>query len=222
MNKILIIAAHPDDEVLGCGGTVARLSSDNDIYTLILSEGIASRDIPEETKEEKKQQLREEAKKANQLLGVKEVFFEAFPDNQFATVPFLDIVKTIERVIEKTKPEIIYTHYGKDLNIDHRITSKAVITATRPLSKETVREIYAFEIPSSTEWNYPLSFSPDVYFDVLQGIDKKIEAMKAYKSELRESPHPRSIEGINLNAQYWGMRVGLNYAEAFKLVRLIK
>ena len=222
---MLVIAAHPDDEVLGCGGTIARLIKEGfEVYTLILGEGITSRDNMRERKrrEEEITELKKEAKKANKILGVKEIFFYDFPDNRFDTVPFLDIVKSIEKVKNNINPEIIFTHYEKDLNIDHQITYRAVITATRPLKEETVKEIYSFEIPSSTEWNYPLSFSPDVFFDISTTIDIKIRALEKYKTELRKYPHPRSLEGVKLIAKNWGIKVGLEYAEAFKTIRILK
>jgi len=223
--NILIIAAHPDDEVLGCGGTIARLNKEGyKISTLILGEGISSRDDVRDVKKREKDilELKEEAKRANAILGVKEVFFHDFPDNRFDTVPFLDIVKVIEKIKNNIKPEIIFTHYEKDLNIDHQITYKAVITATRPIKGETVKEMYSFELPSSTEWNYPLSFFPNVFYDISGTIDVKLRALEEYKTELREYPHPRSLEGVELIAKNWGMKVGLNYAEAFTIVRIIK
>lgn len=225
MKRILVIAAHPDDEVLGCGGTIARLNKEGyKITTLILGEGISSRDDVRDAKKRKVDilKLKGEAKRANTILGVKKVFFHDFPDNRFDTVSFLDIVKAIEKIKNNIKPDIIFTHYEKDLNIDHQITYRAVITATRPLKKETVKEIYSFEIPSSTEWSYPLSFSPDMFFDISETIDIKLKALKKYQTELRESPHPRSWEGVKLVAKLWGMKVGLNYAEAFKCVRIVK
>lgn len=225
MNKILIVVAHPDDEVLGCGGTITRLNKEGyELYTLILGEGITSRD-DKRSKEKRGREianLKEQAKKANELIGVKKIFFHDFPDNRFDTVPFLDIVKVIEKIKNQIKPEIIFTHYEKDLNIDHQITYKAVITATRPLREETVKEVYSFEIPSSTEWSYPLSFSPDIFFDISETIDVKVKALEKYKTELKDFPHPRSLEGVKLIAKLWGMKLGLNYVEAFKCVRIIK
>jgi LmbE family N-acetylglucosaminyl deacetylase len=223
--KILVVAAHPDDEVLGCGAIVARLVKEGyEAYTLILGEGITSRDSKRNVKKRKEEikRLKKQAKEANRILGVKEVFFGDFLDNRFDTIPLLDIVKSIEGIKSKIKPDAVFTHYEKDLNIDHQITYRAVLTATRPIKVETVREIYSFEILSSTEWNYPLSFNPNVFYDIKDTIDIKTKAMNVYKSELNKHPHPRSIKGIKLNALNWGMKVGLEYAEAFKLVKCIK
>ena len=223
--KILIVAAHPDDEVLGCFGTVARLIKEGyEAYTLILGEGKTSRDEERivEDKKEEIELLNHEITNANKVIGVKKVFIESLPDNRFDHVDLLDIIKVISKVKEEIQPDIIFTHYEHDLNIDHQLTYKALITATRPMEDECVKEIYSFEILSSTEWNYPLSFAPDTFFDISQTVDLKIKAMKAYPSELCEYPHPRSLEGIELNAKYQGMRVGKRYVEAFKSIRVIK
>lgn len=223
--KILVVVAHPDDEVLGCFGTVSKLIKEGyEAYTLILGEGKTSRlnnRIIEENKEELNI-LNSEIKKANDIIGIKKCFIHSFPDNRFDSIDLLDIIKVISKVKDEVKPDIIFTHYENDLNIDHQITYRAVITATRPIEDENVKEIYSFEILSSTEWKYPLSFSPDVFFDISDTINLKINAMKEYASELCQYPHPRSLEGIELNAKYQGMRVGKKYVEAFKSVRVIK
>jgi LmbE family N-acetylglucosaminyl deacetylase len=217
--KLLIVAAHPDDEVLGCFGTVSKLIKKGyEAYTLILSQGKTSRGEGDE----EIAILKEEIQKANGVIGIKKIFLENFPDNSFDSVPLLTIIKKISKVIEEIKPEIIFTHYANDLNIDHRLTYQALITATRPMQGCFVKEIYSFEILSSTEWNYPLSFLPDIYFDITDTLENKIKAMNCYKSELRDFPHPRSLKGIELNAHYWGMRVGKKAIEAFKVVRIIK
>lgn len=223
--KILIVAAHPDDEVLGCFGTVARFIKEGyEAYTLILGEGKTSRDKQRvvENKKDEIELLNSEIQRANNIIGIKKVFVESFPDNRFDSVDLLDIIKVISKVKEEIKPDIIFTHYEYDLNIDHQITYKAVITATRPMENECVKEIYSFEILSSTEWSYPLSFSPDTFFDISDTLDLKIDAMKEYTSELCEYPHPRSKDGIEINAKYQGMRVGKKYVEAFKTIRKIK
>ena len=226
MSKVvLIVVAHPDDEVLGCFGTVARLIKEGyEAYTLILGEGKTSRDESRivENKKDELEILNQEIIEANKIIGIKKVFIETFPDNRFDSVDLLDIIKAISKVKEEINPDIVFTHYEHDLNIDHQITYKAVITATRPMVDECVKEIYSFEILSSTEWNYPLSFSPDTYFDISDTIDLKLDAMKKYDSELCNYPHPRSLEGIELNAKYQGMRVGKEYVESFKVIRNIK
>lgn len=225
MKRILIVAAHPDDEVLGCGATVARLVKEGFVaFTLILGEGVTSRDKTRDIKKRENELtgLKKQILKANAVLGVKDSFIYNFPDNRFDTVSLLDIVKVVENIIEKVKPVIIFTHYGKDLNIDHKITYQAVLTAARPLPGVSVQEIYSFEIPSSTEYNYPSTFSPNVFFDISNAFPLKIKAMECYSTELRKSPHPRSQEGMKLYARYWGMRIGLPYAEPMMSVRVIK
>ena len=223
--KILIVAAHPDDEVLGCFGTVARLIQEGyEVYTLILGEGKTSRDEERqvENKKDEIELLNDEIQNANNAIGIKKVFVESFPDNRFDSVDLLDIIKVVSKVKDEVKPDIIFTHYEHDLNIDHQITYKAVVTATRPMQDECVKEIYSFEILSSTEWNYPISFSPDTYYDISDTLDLKIKTMEEYTSELCEYPHPRSLEGIDLNAKYQGMRVGKKAVEAFKCIRVLR
>ncbi len=225
MKKILAIVAHPDDEVLGCFGTLARLIQEgNEVYTLILGEGKTSRDEKRDISNKKDEisLLNSEIMDANNIIGVKKVFIESFPDNRFDSVDLLDIIKVISKVKEEIEPDIIFTHFANDLNIDHQITYKAVITATRPMQGESVKEIYSFEVLSSTEWNFPLSFSPDTFYDISDTLDLKIQAMQKYHSELCRYPHPRSLEGIELSAKYWGMRMGRKYIEAFQSVRIIK
>lgn len=222
--RILIIAAHPDDEILGCGGTIARLISEGgEAHTLILGEGITSRYVKGSDKMEKDlKTLRGSIEKANRTIGINKVFPLNFPDNRFDAVPTLDIVKNIEAVKCRLNPQIIFTHHWRDLNVDHRITFNAVLTACRPIEDETVSEIYSFEIPSSTEWNYPCTFTPNLFVDITATLAKKLAAMKQYTTELRKFPHPRSEEGIRTIAKRRGSMAGLDYAEAFELVRDIR
>jgi len=226
MNKILVVVAHPDDEVLGCGGTIARLTSEgNCVYTLILGEGVTSRDRKRDLAKRENEivELKEKAEDANKILGVKKIYTYDFPDNRFDTVSLLDIIKTIEKIKKDIKPDIVFTHHYGDLNIDHQITFKAVMTAFRPTKDESVKEIYSFEIPSSTEWNAPSSltyFMPDYFVDVSKSLKVKINALKEYETELRDFPHPRSLKAVELNAKLWGAKMGFEAAEAFKTIRI--
>ncbi len=223
--KILIVCAHPDDEVLGCGATISRLAKKgNDVYTAILGEGITSRFLNREEGDKSLiEDLKARSTAASDVLGARELFLFDLPDNRFDTVPLLDIVKKIEELIAKIEPEVIFTHAHSDLNIDHAITHRAVLTATRPVKNSPIKEIYAFEIPSSTEWAFDQfgHFSPQVFFDVRETIKTKIKALEIYESEVREFPHPRSSEAIQAIAKRWGSTSGLEYAEAFETVRRI-
>lgn len=226
--KVLTVVAHPDDEVLGCGGTIAKHTKQGDeVYCLILGEGMTSRYSQQGEAERRGElkQLRAQAEQAARILGIKEAFFMDFPDNCFDTVPLLDIVKVVENLINRLQPEIMYTHHGGDLNIDHQIAQRAVLTATRPLKDCPVKEIYAFEVPSSTEWAFEQServFRPNVFVDISETFDKKIKALKAYQGENREYPHPRSTKALEIIARYWGVSVGRELVEAFRLVRWIR
>jgi LmbE family N-acetylglucosaminyl deacetylase len=223
--KILIVAAHPDDEVLGCGGTVAKLSREGtEIHLLTLGEGITSRDFKRnpEKRESELKELKESTEKVADILGIKKIYFVNLPDNRFDTVALLDIVKKIEKIKNKFKSNIIFTHHKNDLNIDHRITFEAVMTASRPLKGERVKEIYSFEVPSSTEWSIVHLFSPNVFVDIKATFNKKIKALKAYKSEIRQYPHPRSIQAVEIIARRWGTVVGKELVEALELIREIK
>lgn len=225
MKKVLVVAAHPDDEVLGCGGTIARLVRQGwHARTLILGEGITARDKQRNTSKREKEilSLKEQVKAANKTLGIKEVYSYDFPDNRFDSVDLLDITKVIEKTVKEFEPSVVFTHSCFDLNKDHNITFKAVITASRPIPGACVKEIYSCEVASSTEWGYPRVFQPDVFVDITGTIKLKLEAMRQYRGELRKFPHPRSIEGIELTARKWGMCVGRKYAEAFKNIRGIR
>ncbi len=221
----MVVVAHPDDEVLGCGGTIAKYANNNEIYVAILGEGVSSRYAQRgEARRNELLELQKQSRKAGKLLGAKENFFFNLPDNRFDTVPFLEIVKKIESIIVKVKPERIYTHHSGDLNIDHRITFQAVLTGTRPTGDCSVREIYAFEVPSSTEWSFQKLgdvFTPNVFEDISRTIEVKLEALKMYESEIRKYPHPRSLRALNIIAQRWGIVVGKEYVEPFALIRRI-
>ncbi len=225
--KILIIAAHPDDEVLGCGGTIARLTNEvKDVYVAILGEGITSRYVQrEQADQELIEELGNRSRQVSKLLGVKELFLFNLPDNRFDTVPLLDIIKIIEDLVNRLRPGIIYTHHAGDLNIDHAITHRAVLTATRPVENCPVKELYTFEVPSSTEWafsQFKPVFQPNVFVDISATLETKIQAMQIYESEIRHFPHPRSSQVLRAIAERWGSGVGLLAVEAFQLARSIK
>jgi len=223
----LIISAHPDDEVLGCGGTIAKLVEEGmQVYVAILGEGITSR-YEERTIADANalQNLKESSKRVAEFLGIKELFLFDLPDNRFDTVPLLEIVKIIESIIDKVNPSIIFTHHAGDLNIDHSIVHRATITATRPILPKIVKTTYAYEVPSSTDWafgQFGTTFKPNVFIDIEKTLEKKINAMLLYESEVRSFPHPRSPEALKATAYRWGSVVGLKAAESFELIREIR
>lgn len=207
MNKVLVVAAHPDDELLGVGGTIIKHSKAGDeVYAVILGEGQTSRwTTREEAPANVLEELHKDSLAAAKVLGIKKVYFAELPDNRFDHVDLLDVVKEVEKVIGIVDPNIIYTHYQNDLNIDHQITHAAVLTATRPMKSTHVREIYSFETLSATEWNFTKdSFNPNYFVDISAELEQKTKAMQEYKSELCEWPHPRSVEGIYTLSKYRG------------------
>ena len=225
--SVLIIAAHPDDEVLGCGGTIARLTQEgHDVYIAILGEGVTSRyEQREQADEALVEALHARSRQAADLLGARDFFLYSLPDNRFDTVPLLDVIKIIEELVERLRPQVIYTHHSGDLNIDHVMLHRAVLTATRPTAGHPVKEIHAFEVPSSTEWafgQFQPAFRPNVFVDISATLEPKVQAMALYQSEARPFPHPRSSEALRAIAQRWGSVVGVEYAEAFELIRLIR
>lgn len=227
--KILIVAAHPDDEVLGCGGTIARLARDgHEVYIAILGEGITSRYERRQEQEAEKpliEELHTRSREVGRYLSVKDIFLFSLPDNRFDTVPLLDIIKMVENLIGNLQPDVIYTHHSGDLNIDHQIVHRAVLTAARPLKSCPVKEIYAFEVPSSTEWafqQFEPVFRPNVFVDIGETLEIKVQAMQLYESEARPFPHPRSPEALRAIARRWGSMIGVEAAEAFQLIRSVR
>lgn len=217
--KILVIAAHPDDEVLGLGGTIAKhVNKGDEVYVCIVAEGATVRYERGMINELKKYALQ-----ASEILGVKKVHFLGFPDQKLDTLSLIEIIKPIEKIISNIEPEIVYTHHYGDLNKDHQIVFEATVTATRPIGNK-IKKVLCYETPSSTEWSPPITkcaFMPNVYTDISDTLQKKIEAMMAYKSEVRNHPHPRSIETLRINAQYQGSKIGVKAAERFMLIREI-
>lgn len=222
MSKIiLVVAAHTDDEAMGCGGTIARHVAEGDnVHLLFMTDGVGSREVVGEEINERLSAAQQAAK----ILGVSSFTNLSFPDNRMDSVALLDIVKEVEVVISKIAPEIIYTHHIGDLNVDHQVTHKVVMTACRPQPGFSVKSIYAFEVLSSTEWQTPSvsPFLPNVFIDITEYLTVKIRASEAYYEEMREVPHTRSLQHIELLAKHRGYSVGIYAAEAFMLVREVK
>ena len=200
-NNILVVVAHPDDEVLGCGGTIAKHILNGDTVNLIvMSDGESSRTNIKNIK--KKINLRiKSLEKSSQILGINKIFKFNFPDNKFDSLPLLDIIQKIEPLIKKINPDIIYTHYINDLNIDHRLVAMSINTICRPsFIKKMPKKILSFEVLSSTELNFMNNnqFNPNYFVDVSKTFKLKIEALKQYKSEIRDFPNGRSLKGIEV------------------------
>jgi LmbE family N-acetylglucosaminyl deacetylase len=219
---VLAIVAHPDDEVLGAGGTLARHGAEgSEVHIVFLADGVSARgdDKPAVERRAKAARL------AASLLGAREPEFLGFPDNRLDALDLLDITRALEQVVKKVEPNTIYTHHAGDLNIDHTLCHRAVLTACRPLLGSTVRHIYAMEVPSSTEWASPHladAFMPTRFVDISATQEIKRRALEAYGEEMRAFPHPRSLEAVNALAVWRGASVGLISAEAFMVVREIE
>jgi LmbE family N-acetylglucosaminyl deacetylase len=227
MANILVVAAHPDDEVLGCGGTIARRAAMGDAVTIaILAQGAMSRAGKGNASSYRRQvkQLRKSSQRAASILGAGQVVHFDFPDNRMDGVDLLDIVKTVEQCVQRYEPQIIYTHHIGDLNVDHIQVAKAVLTAARPLPRSRVSEIYSFEVLSSSEWGARPAgefFRPTCFVEVSSYLEKKLEALSVYETEISEFPHPRSAETIRALAARRGSQAGLKAAEGFVLLRSI-
>ena len=204
--NILVIAAHPDDEVLGCGGTIAKLSKQGHVISILIMgesrEGYSGK----------------ETYRATKILGGKSLPIFALPDNKFDTVSLLEIIRDIESVIDLIKPDTIYTHSDIDLNVDHTLVYRAVLTATRPKKGQPVKRLYSFEVPSATDWSFK-AFEPNTFVDIEDSIDRKISALRCYGEEPQPRPHPRSERAIRAQAILRGAMAGCELAEAFKLIR---
>jgi len=219
--KVLVVAAHADDEALGCGGTIARhVAEGSSVHLVIMADGVSSRPKVESADAGSRMDAAREAQK---ILGIAGITPFELPDNQMDSFPFLEIVRILERLIDELSPTLIYTHHHGDLNIDHRITNQAVLTACRPVPNHCVREIREFEVLSSTEWSFSSQpvFVPNVFIDITGYLDTKLAALAAYEAEMRPSPHSRSLLHAEALARHRGYSVGFAAAEAFMLTRAV-
>lgn len=223
---ILVVAAHPDDEVLGCGGTVARMAGEGrEVHVLLLADGETSRVAGRSADIKRKMQTRKQAAQtACTILGCASLEVLQMPDNRLDSVDRLEIVQQIEAPVRRHKPATVLTHHAGDVNIDHRVVHDAVIAACRPQPGHAVKRLLFFEVPSSTEWRPPMSaepFNPNWFFDISTTLATKLKALEAYEAELRPFPHPRSLQAVSALAQWRGASVGVPAAEAFVLGREI-
>jgi LmbE family N-acetylglucosaminyl deacetylase len=222
--SVLCVAAHPDDEVLGVGGTLARHAASEAVHVCLLSDGVTSRHDDADAIEAEIQRRRDRARRACDTLGAT-VSLHDFPDNSFDTVPLLDIVQTIEGEIEAHDPNVVYTHHYGDLNIDHELACRATVTATRPLADSGVDRVLAFETLSASEWAVPEpnnAFQPTSFIDISEHLKTKLDALSTYESELRDQPHPRTVETVRQNAEVWGAKAGADATEPFELLREVR
>lgn len=221
MRDILVVAAHPDDEALGCGGTIASLvAAGNRVHVVFLTDGVGARAKQDSSPEANRR--RESAVAAGRILGITSAVHLEFPDNRLDTVALIDVVQALEQVVHDTRPETIYTHHADDLNIDHRICHQAVLTACRPQPGHVVRAIFGFEVASSTEWSFSSpAFDPRYFVDIADHLDTKLKSLAAYQEEMRPAPHPRSTASIKALAHWRGAVVGCESAEAFSVIRQI-
>lgn len=227
--KVLVIAAHPDDEVLGCGGTMAKhVQNGDEVHTVILAEGITSRDDTRNRDIHSKDlsNLAKAAEKANRILGVHSTRLFDFPDNRMDSINRLDVIKKVEKLLEEHKPDVVYTHHIGDVNIDHQIINQSVVTACRPFpGNHQIKNLLFFEVASSSEWNAAnslLAFVPNWYVDISDTLELKLKALEAYQTEMRNWPHARSIKALKYLAHWRGANIGVNAAEAFILGRKIE
>ncbi len=214
--KVLIMAVHPDDDVLGAGGTIAKHSKNGDeVHVCYITEAYTPEWTPEFITERPRQ-----IERANHILGVAYWHFFHFPTVLLDTIPQKDIYTKMKALIEKVAPEVVYIPHKGDVNQDHQIVYQCALSATRPEPNSSIKRVLSCEILSETNWGD--GFSPNVYVDITDTLELKLLAMQEYKEEMRQAPHARSLESIKALAISRGMSVGVKYAEAFSLIREIR
>jgi len=225
MDRVLIISAHPDDDILGCGGYLSKHRNSNvQIKVIFIAEGTSCRFENNELKDPHVisaiQDRNNCGMKALSYLGVENYQFYNLPCGRLDTIPIIEINKIIENEIKLFKPDTIFTHSDCDVNNDHRTINRSTMMATRPVPNSTIKSIFAYEVPSSTEWSFDVAFTPNWFVPFSrQNLDEKVNALLYYESEVKPYPFPRSDVGLITNARYRGKQIGVEYAEAFKLIR---
>jgi len=213
-----VVAAHPDDEVLGAGATLARhVDRGDEVHACVLSEGATSR-----YEDDMVSELVQCGKRAAEVIGLRSLRFEQLPDQRLDLLPLIEVTQAVEDLVDAVRPDVVYTHFPWDVNSDHAVVARCVWTACRPYRFPFVRMLAAFETPSSTEWALPgehRRFEPQRFVDVSATLSRKLDAMRCYHSELRAYPHPRSLRALQERAAYWGSVVGLAAAEPFLVLR---
>jgi LmbE family N-acetylglucosaminyl deacetylase len=215
---VLVIGAHPDDELLGAGGTLARhVLAGDQVHAVIVADGAGSR-YPAELVAT----LEKQARRAGEVIGFTSMRFLSLPDQRLDTIPLIELTQRLEGVLDEISPDIVYTHFPEDVNDDHRLVARCAWTACRPYSRPKVRKFAVFETPSSTEWAWPrpaAEFHPNLFVDVTETLQVKIAAMECYETELRDYPHPRSSRALRERAAHWGSRIGRLAAEPLAVLR---
>lgn len=218
MTSVLVLAAHPDDEILGLGGTLAKHIRDGDeVHAVVVSEGASSR-----YEDGAQDDLVRSARRSAETLGMTSIDFLGLPDQRLDDLPLIEVTQALEPIVQAVRPTVVYTHNPTDVNTDHGVVARASWTACRPYSAPWIDTILAFETPSSTEWAWPLSvdqFNPQWFVDIGATLELKLAAMACYPSELRPYPHPRSIRALEERARYWGSVAGTNAAEPFAVLK---
>ena len=216
--NVVVVGAHPDDEILGAGATLAAHARTGDtVHAVVLAEGASSR-----YDDTMKEALHRAGRRAAKEIGFASIRFEGLPDQRLDTLPLIEITQRIETILEELEPQVVYTHFPGDVNLDHGVVSRAVWTACRPYRFPHIQRLGVFETPSSTEWAWPLAdgvFSPNLFVDVSETISAKVAAMECYDVELRDYPHPRSVLALRQRAAFWGSHVGRDAVEPFVILR---
>jgi LmbE family N-acetylglucosaminyl deacetylase len=219
--RVVVLGAHPDDEILGAGGTLARhVIGGDEVHAIVVADGASSR-----APDEMKIALEKAATLAAESIGFASIRLSSLPDQRLDTVPFIDLTQIIESLLDEIQPHVVYTHFPGDVNVDHGLVARATWTACRPYARPQLRRFAVFETPSSTEWAWPVnesSFQPNHFVDITETLDRKITAMECYQSELRDYPHPRSSRSLRERAAFWGSQVGRLAVEPFRILREVQ